>query len=134
MAARVEDGDDHVPLVLLRLGLCPGQHLLGLLEVDRGAIGNLGRRRRHRLLGANGNRREQQYRHDNQRQKPCHPHGVSSYWKADVEGMTAADDMAAWGAERLLRPARAGDSCFSFPCMLEWAAGSSANPFSVNSR
>src|SRR3989442_13328608 len=105
MAARIEDGNDHVPLVLLRLGLCAEQHLLGLLEVDWGAVGNLGRRRRHRLLSANRNRREQQYRHDNQRQKPCDTHGVSSYWKADVEGMTAADDMAAWGAERVLRPA-----------------------------
>jgi len=59
VAARIEDGDDRVPLVLRRLGLCADHHLLGLLKADRDAVGDLRRRRRHRLLGSNGDRRDQ---------------------------------------------------------------------------
>src|SRR6266853_574084 len=61
------DGADDLPVVLLRFRLGAGEHLLGLFEADRGAVGDLWRRRRHRLLGPSGKRGGQQYGHSNQR-------------------------------------------------------------------
>src|SRR5215471_6552786 len=42
VAARIENGDHHVPFVLRRLSLGTGQDLFSLLKADRGTVGICG--------------------------------------------------------------------------------------------
>src|SRR2546425_3507018 len=76
VATRVKDGDDDVPVVLLRLGLGARHDFLGLLEADRGAVRRRRWRRcRGRLLSSCERCRQDQRHAEHQGQQPFDSHG-----------------------------------------------------------
>src|SRR2546425_1350919 len=78
VAARIEDGDGDVPLVLRRLGLGARHRLLGLLERDRRSLADRGPRRRHRRLRADGHdSQEPQGQHQRECSHPSHSASLS---------------------------------------------------------